>query len=42
MSNPRAKGLKENAQNFALDYTNWEKDGSNEAGLIGHLMQLEQ
>ena len=34
--------LKQNAQDIMLDYTNWQKDGSNQAGFMDHLMLLEQ
>jgi hypothetical protein len=36
------RDLKQNAQDVMLDCTNWEKDGSNKAGFMGHLMLLEQ
>jgi hypothetical protein len=36
------RDLKQNAQDIALDYTNWEKYGRNKAEFMGHLVLLEQ
>jgi hypothetical protein len=36
------RDLKQNAHDVTLDYTNWEKDGRNKAGFMGHLVLLEQ
>jgi hypothetical protein len=34
--------LKQNVLDITLDYTNWEKDGRNKTGFMGHLVLLEQ
>jgi len=36
------RDLKQNVQDIILDYTNWQKDGSNKAGFMGQLMVLEE